>query len=63
MGEHRDSAGDGFSILVRVGLQADRGTLAAVEDWQRSWIRQWEAVRRLEMEDELLPAPLFCWPP
>ncbi len=41
----------------------DDETLRAVEEWHRAWLREWERVRALDLRDEDLPAPLWCWPP
>lgn len=49
-------------LLATQGISVDEDTVAAVEGWYRAWAREWETVRHLDLT-EILPAPLWCWPP
>lgn len=50
------------NLLTAQGISVDEETLAAVERWYQTFAREWETVRHLDLT-EVLPAPLWCWPP
>ena len=50
-------------LLAEQQMLIDGETLRAVEGWHRAWLCEWERVRALDLRDEDLPAPLWCWPP
>ena len=50
------------NLLTAQGISVDEETLTAVERWYQAFAREWETVRHLDLT-EVLPAPLWCWPP
>lgn len=50
------------ALLNAQGVIVDRETLAPVERWYLAWFRDWQVALAYPVGD-ILPAPLFCWPP
>lgn len=51
------------ALLRSQGVALDAPALRAATEWVRVWAREWRRVQDLDLGEEDLPAPLWCWPP